>query len=183
MQKSRSILYALSVCAATAILAGCSSEGSPAAPAGPMQRISIRSDMTSRAISAKPFTSLLSGEVLDGNQVHVVQVSCHRSRARTTFTASGSTTGSYPGTFTATGKWRFGVDQFGRNFWAFHQSFTITSGKSNIPGTIAGYGGGLFAHSCARFDLSPLTYNAGEWWSGTATTTGISEGVLGETLK
>lgn len=55
-----------------------------------------------------------------------------------TFSVRGAATGPYPGTFTATGGW----DAFARlpsiEVWSFNESFTITSGSSQISGTISG---------------------------------------------
>jgi hypothetical protein len=54
-----------------------------------------------------------------------------------TFAASGTATGVFPGSFTASGFWRYWHDfSTGTSGWRFDESFTITSGSCQLTGSI-----------------------------------------------
>ncbi len=99
------------------------------------------------------------------------------------FTASGTATGAYPGTFAAGGRWI--LYPFG---WRFDQSFTITSGAYTVSGKISGGGQG-FAN-CHKFGRRSLPYTATvkigafiRHASGSAAVINISPGSLSEHLQ
>jgi hypothetical protein len=92
-----------------------------------------------RAASGTPFAKTLRSspneEVLTATNVVVTGASGCRTpyHVNATFTASGTATGRYPGTFSASGSWYRYFDDFVA--WGFQESFTITSGKNTIQGT------------------------------------------------
>ena len=129
------------------------------------------------AVFANPLTSPLSGEVLTATNVEVVEVKCQEQGAHSTFSASGTATGPFPGSFTAKGGWR--TRSLYSQEWIFHESFTIMSGTSEIHGHVAQLGGPGW---CGEYGSTrTLKYTAGHW-AGSASTTGISEGVFSETF-
>lgn len=85
---------------------------------------------------------------------------------KTSFAASGSAVGSLPGAFTATGKWRLRSHK-----WIFAEAFTITSGGSQISGTVSGAGTESPSEyiSCQDFSERPMDYAIGSGDTGTAT--------------
>jgi hypothetical protein len=130
---------ALSVCAAAAVLAGCG--GSAQMP-----------NLTAPPSYATPHgvrPSSSGAEVLTGT----AKIKCRLDRRRhghgQVITGSASTTdfsvargkaaGPYPGTFTATGRWKINSMIISSQFieiWIFSEDFSITSGASTISGTI-----------------------------------------------
>ncbi len=72
------------------------------------------------------------------------------------FSVSGNATGVYPGTFVATGGWAFLANIFQ---WEFSESFTITSGLSEVSGTISGQGSGHGPDGCSAFGPADLQYS------------------------
>jgi hypothetical protein len=134
---------------------------------------------------------LLDGEALTGNDVHVVPANgCKQENVHVTFTASGDATGSYPGTFTATGGWSAVLyPSFGYWIAGIGEAFTIKSGSTRIKGKIK--------QSYFRLKQIPMmtcaslpaigaryTLNAHPRKDyGNVSISGISEGVLGETFR
>lgn len=117
-------------------LAGCAG-GTQLAPASiPNSPLGRSAD---RAASGTPFAralpASLSGEVLTATNVEVTPARRCRTpyRINATFTASGTATGPYPGTFSASGSWYRFFDDY--TTWGFQESFTIASGSTNIEGT------------------------------------------------
>lgn len=117
-------------------LVGCAG-GTQLAPASiPNSPLGRSAD---RAASSTPFAKALpaslSGEVLTATNVEVTPARrCHTPyRINATFAASGTATGPYPGTFPASGTWYRIFDDY--TMWGFQESFTITSGSTNIQGT------------------------------------------------
>jgi hypothetical protein len=134
-----------------------------------------QSAISAKPFSAKPLTSL-SGEILTASTIQFH--GCHGQPLETTFQASGSATGPFPGTFTVTGEWH--PNNGGSTI--ISQSFVITSGNGTISGTILGLSH-LF--TCGRFPDShyyAMTYSSGSS-SGHATTTGISASAFEETFQ
>jgi hypothetical protein len=72
------------------------------------------------------------------------------------FSITGNATGTYPGTFVATGGWVFIANIFQ---WAFSESFTVTSGSSEVSGSISGQGSGFGPDSCSGFGPADLQYS------------------------
>ena len=169
-----STILGASGCGGGSTLASFSSEQVPINALQSAQRA-----ISSLGDSVSP-SGFLSGEVLTGSSVHVNVHGTCGSGGKTTFDASGPTTGPYPGTFTAKGHWQYQFHVPGGFTWHFYESFRIKSRPHTIRGTIVGNGHGT---PCQRFDGQGLTYKAGNWGSGPATTGGISEGVLVETLE
>ena len=73
------------------------------------------------------------------------------------FSARGTATGVYPGTFVTTGNWY----TFSRPVltWVFNESFTITSGSLQISGSIAAHGNGNGPSECLTFGPADLKYS------------------------
>ncbi len=101
------------------------------------------------------------------------------------FTASGTATGPYPGTFTATGYWELDLLVLS----AFHESFTITSGTTTVTGTADYTGSGqVFAACDGRAYNVPKTYSVtitggGNSRTDTGTSTAnIVYGTFGQTF-
>jgi hypothetical protein len=114
--------YRLSVCAAAALLAGCG--GSAQVP-----------NSTAQAALVRARSSSSGDEVLKG-RVHT-QCKYHGGLFTTCefhTKGPGKATGPYPGTFTASGGYE---QQEEYPFYSFGESFTITSGASQITGSIS----------------------------------------------
>jgi hypothetical protein len=137
----------------------------------------------SNALSAKPFTSPLSGEVFNASDVSVKNTTCSYYNLETVFNATGKAKGPYPGTFTASGSWKHQHNLT----WSFNESFTITSGTSTISGTIVwGWlGKPPILITCSTFGPADandkVTYSSGSW-SGVVTAKGIKTSYLREKL-
>ncbi len=143
--------------AAFAVLAlvGCAGGKQLAPPSIPNNPLGRSAD---RAASAAPFAgaipSSLSGEVLTATNVVVTRARhCLTPyRVNATFTASGTATGPYPGTFSASGTWDRCFDDF--VVWGFKESFTITSASVTIQGmasTSGSFGPPTPVIRCFRF--------------------------------
>jgi hypothetical protein len=165
-------------CAVAALALGSSEAQSAPTPLGAVVH-SVNRAAPNAAFSNPP-GSPLRGEVFSASDVRIVVVSCGSAHyQKTRFTASGITTGPYPGTFRAAGHWTVNAPKL--SVWRFGESFTIKSGTSTISGSI-NHGpptiGGL---SCQAFNRNDLRYKAGGG-SGPATAN-IYEGYLSETLQ
>jgi hypothetical protein len=114
--------YALGVCAAAAILAACGGAAQPSLPNG-MEQNAARVALNSVA----PPSS--ASEVLTATDVTVSSY-CPTTEGAS-FSASGTATGPYPGTFTASGYWNSGeaLEHF---FWDFRESIKIMSNTLTI---------------------------------------------------
>lgn len=139
--------------------------------------------------STQPDTSPLRGEVFTASDVTVENNRC-RFGVSTRFRAKGTTGGPYLGTFVASGKWRDVFAPPSPLRWLFSESFTITSGKHTISGTVVGGGSGFPSFiTCTAF--GPATKGAGlkydamigkTIYSGPITVKDIATGSLGEML-
>jgi hypothetical protein len=176
----------IAACAVVVVVAVCLSK----AQSAPMPVI-VHSANRAAANAAflKPPGSSLSGELLIASNV-VVAPDCTETLKGSTFKASGTAKGPYPGTFSASGDWATYFD-WKKNgyFWDFNETFAITSGTSTISGTInaRGLGHAPIRHvTCHSFgpagSVWGLTYSSGSW-SGTATTGKITRGQLSESLQ
>ena len=125
----------------------------------------------------------VQGESFKAYKVQVVHIFCVGTNdAYAKFTATGKASGPFPGQFTANGVWqRSGL--FRHNSWSLNESFTITSGANTIVGSITGSGSTPPNRiTCRQFGAtSDLQYTSNDG-SGAASTTGIAQGVLGESL-
>ena len=129
-------------CAAL-LLPGCApgpaASRSAAIPDGPLTASRPLSSLQSGAMTAGP----LKGEVFSATDVQLTRHRRCRAPIPTnvTFTASGSATGPYPGTFTMMGQWYSLVDD---DFLLFglSETFTITAGRQTVNGTVAYEGQG-----------------------------------------
>jgi hypothetical protein len=129
--------------------------------------------VVSAASSASATTTLapLSGELLTGTDV---AGTCPPpgDAGTVAFTATGTATGPYPGTFTETGYWELDLEILS----AFHASFTIVSGSTTVTGT-ADYTttASAFAACDGRAYNVPTSYNVTiSAPTGTRTNTGTS---------
>ena len=118
--------YALSVCAAGAMLAGCGGSAQLPNPTAlaPVanSRAADRLTSPSNAVPERVGSDTSSTERLAGT------AKLSRCDLRTRFRARGVATGPNPGTFTAAGAW--GID-FPTQVWFFHESFIITEMDSH----------------------------------------------------
>jgi hypothetical protein len=135
--------YALSVCAAAAMLVDCG---------GPLQfpNSDVQAPLNARRTDVIASASRSSLEALKPDSARIELLAaeskghCKRSHSglfgSCDFKASGTAAGPYPGTFTANGNYYFCEFYC---MWTFGESFTITSGTAKISGTISALGGGL----------------------------------------
>ena len=181
MELSHHSRYALGICAATprsgarrillaacavAVLAGCSN----AAQIAPIPGRTLDARIPAVKVdspTSHPMDSPMSGEVLTGSSVHGT---CHGGGgdlvARGKFSASGTASGPYPGTFTAHGTWTVHSGYF--NGFALHESFTISSGKHTFSGRMWVENSYFIGSPCkpAIHDLTYLLHSRG--WTGNA---------------
>jgi hypothetical protein len=112
------ITYALSVCAAAAILAACGGATQPSVLNG------VEQSVAANGIPVTPLSS--ESEDLTTTDVNVTP-SCPRNPGAS-FNASGTATGPYPGTFTASGFWRDDQELGPHHWlWVFRESIGIVS--------------------------------------------------------
>ena len=175
----------LGICAVVTMLAGCGG-GPNLTPTQSTGLLQNTRDVAVTAPLSKPATGFLNGEVFKGRHVHITPVQGCESRAvRVNFTASGKARGPHRGTFTATGQWEFVVVGRYYSFWGLTEYFTISSGTSRINGEVTGSGQDSHGPtSCSGFAAyDGLSYSVQSETGGNASTTGISEGVLGESFQ
>lgn len=123
MKTISSVPFALSVCAAAAILADCGGATQPPVLNG------VERNAMVNAISATRLSS--ASEVLTTTDVTVTPA-CPSSPGAS-FNASGTTTGPYPGTFTASGLWRDDQELGPHHWiWVFRESIRIVSNTLTI---------------------------------------------------
>jgi len=130
-----------------------------------------------------PRLTQVQGESFKAYKVQVVHIICAGTNdAFAKFTATGKASGPFPGQFTASGVWQRST-LFRSNSWSLNESFTITSGANTIVGSITGSGSTPPNRiTCRQFGAtSDLQYTSNDG-SGAASTTGIAQGVLGESL-
>jgi hypothetical protein len=180
--------YALRVCAATAMLAGCG--GSTQFP-NPTAQASAGNAITSKRVASPSFAMPERiGAKASGAEVLTGKASLHRCHSygfeffRHFSHAYGKATGPYPGTFTASGHW--GVSELVINgsvdfFWGFSERFIITSGASKISGTIGGTSDESSFPSCTSFGPQTLQYTS-TYGEGNADIQIIEKGDFSETL-
>jgi hypothetical protein len=181
---SSSFRYALGLCAA-GILAGCGG-GTNVTPTHSAGLVQNDREASVTALLSKPATGFLNGEVFKSHHVsiNIVGGQCHRGGYTVDFTATGRARGPYRGKFTATGSW--GLRACGRScaFWFFNETFAIAPRTSTINGTISADGYRNGPVSCTSFGAATgLPYTVQGEARGDASTTGISEGVLGESFQ
>jgi hypothetical protein len=146
--------YALSVCAAGAMLAGCGGSAQLPNPTAlaPVanSRAADRLTSPSNAVPERVGSDTSSTERLAGT------AKLSRCDLRTRFRARGVATGPNPGTFTAAGAW--GID-FPTQVWFFHESFIITDGSQTIHGHIDASGSGSAPFSCTAVKNEIFPYS------------------------
>ena len=176
-------LYALNICAA-AMLAGCGGSAQLPTPAAQtltgsaIHRTASPNDAVSEQVASNP----ASPEILAGK----AKVKCGNRKTR--FSAHGTATGSYPGTFTASGSWD-SREITGHHAqwimcceWYFTENVTITSGSSTISGSMNGFGMGPGApFSCTAVSNLALPYRT-SIGNGNADIEAIQQGDFSETL-
>lgn len=154
--------YALGICAAAIILAGCG--GATQFP-NPVAQTSIGGAGTAFRVTSPSFATaerVGSDSSSSERLIGTVKRRCHKEADninRRWFNASGKAAGPYPGTFTAKGQW-WTQDVRGLD-WRFHESFIIRSGTSTLSGTI-GEGPEVGGHipTCTKFE-NPEPYTSG----------------------
>lgn len=130
------------------------------------------------AAFANPLTSPLSGEVLTATKYELAVVSCRLHGGKTTFTASGTATGPFPGTFTATGTWHHHGTPYKISLH-FRESFTIKSGMREISGHIELLNNANYGAGCEEIQNPDLHYKTDDHWTGVASA-GISNSGFSE---
>jgi hypothetical protein len=143
---------ALSVCVAGMLLAGCG--GSQ----GLIGRSATGQPATAKQLGYKlTATDLSSSEVLTASHVRI-ETGCTVGGGIDTyyahFRAQGNATGPFAGIFTAKGGWEY-VASLGGSGYIFHESFTITSGSSQISGRI--HSNKPFTVTCPPRTFGPST--------------------------
>lgn len=173
---------------AVGTLASCSN----AAPISPVpdragSRLALDAQIPALKVdspTSHPMGSPMSGEVLTGSSVHLT---CHKGDGKTNliargkFTASGTASGPYPGTFTARGRWAVTGGYF--EGFGLRESFTVSSGASTFSGRMWVFNDYTFlGHPCKPVfrDLTYLLNSSG--WTGSATAE-ISKKSLSETFQ
>lgn len=96
----------------------------------------------------------LAGESFAGTDVLTGQCPPPGDAGSLPFTASGTASGPYPGTFTETGYWELDLEVLS----AFHSSFTITSGATTVTGSTDFTVGTAFAACDGRAYSVPTQY-------------------------
>ena len=164
--------YALSVCAAAAMLVGCRRLGPASKSCGAdiarqrrhhiSGRVAKFRDARAHGRQLFPALRSLLGRLGSRATKALLSPDGHVSHAH------GNAAGPYPGTFLASGNWkiRFYAIQGGLiGFWFFYERFTITSGSSKISGTIKGRGEGSegshqFFPTCESLGPSNMQYTS-----------------------
>lgn len=119
--------------------------------------------------SASAASPSLAGESFAGTDIVTSSCPPPGDAGSLPFTASGTASGPYPGTFTETGYWELDLEVLS----AFHSTFTITSGATTVTGTTDFTVGSPFAACDGRAYAVPTHY------TGTATGPGGTSTVSG----
>jgi hypothetical protein len=143
MKKLSRAHYALSVCATVIMLAGCGEALQSPSPTAqmPFSKGGARDTLGSISGAASqrlgPDSSGYEGFSAPKTRIH-----CHSYfynpydfGFNAKFRATGTATGPYPGTFTASGSWSYEVNRGGQFSSSFQEKFAIRSGSSKISGT------------------------------------------------
>jgi hypothetical protein len=142
------------IAAVISLVAGCSSGSwSPTHAINMQQGPTVAMTATQRPPSVQT-EGFLNGEVFKASKVVIQTQSCSTGNFRVTFSATGSASGPYPGTFTETGDWWVESDYYDRG-WGFRGPFQISSQNRLIKGRIYSLGRvrpGIF--SCHRLGRS-----------------------------
>jgi hypothetical protein len=132
--------YALSVSVAAIMFAGCG--GATQFP-NSVAQTSLGGGGTGFRVTPPSFaTPQRVGPNSSGTEVLAGKTKlikpCHRAKHgwSTNFSAHGNATGTYPGTFTASGVCAAYYKRTGNDEWTLLETFAITSGSSKINGTI-----------------------------------------------
>jgi len=118
-----------------AFLGGCTGAG----PGDATPVMNAWPQLGSRSVSARMAATAagpLNGETFTAAHVTVRRGSyCQNEHnADAFFTTSGTATGPYPGTFTASGHWWSVNDSGSGFFWGFTENFTIASSSGHLAG-------------------------------------------------
>ncbi len=197
MRTISSAHYALGICAAAIILAGCG--GSTQLP-NPVAPTSLGGAGTGFRVTSPNFATpervgpnSSSAEKLTGMaRLHACQIKYISNgnviigeEYRRDFHAQGRAKGPYTGTFIASGHWIF-TYEYPLEFWALAGDFTITSGSSKVSGTITGRGSlsppRAKGSRCKSFGPKHNLQYTSNHGSGDAKIKIIQEGDFSETL-
>ncbi|MGB8967136.1 MAG: hypothetical protein WCB99_16025 [Candidatus Cybelea sp.] len=181
--------YALSVCVAAAMLAGC---GGSTQFQNPTAQTPVGNAITPEQIASPSFAMPeRMGPNSSGAEVLTGKATLHRCHPGGSFEffrrfshAHGKATGPYPGTFTASGGWGISEIISGNKidlFWGFSERFIITSGASKISGTIEGMSDENPFPGCTSFGPETLQYTS-NYGDGNADIQIIEKGDFSETL-
>jgi hypothetical protein len=134
------------IAAVFSLVTGCSLSSSSPTPATNMQQGPTVAMTATQRPSSVQTEGFLNGEVFKANKVVIQNQSCSTGNILVNFSATGSASGPYPGTFTETGKWTFEDDAYGREH-EFSAPFKISSKSRLITGEIIGRVHGISCHS------------------------------------
>src|SRR5579871_4457072 len=115
--------YALCICAAAALLAGCGGSQAQGAAWTPSQQ-----NVT--GVLANDSNSELHGETFSASG-GTFSCAKHADYSISHFATSGNASGPLPGSFSASGSWRLSSGT-----WSFQEKFEILSGSQTISGKI-----------------------------------------------
>jgi hypothetical protein len=168
-----------SVCAAMILLAGCGNS-----------QMLIGQPSTGEPATAKrvaytlPAANTSTSEVLTASHVSLHSVTCSGLVFRVRFRTQGKAEGPLSGSFTAQGFWNLD----GINSAGFHESFTITSGSSQVSGRMHLAGGHhpIPRMTCGRdaeLSRGTMQYTTHNGYKGLAKTEIIERTDFSETLS
>jgi hypothetical protein len=132
------------IAAAISLVTGCNGGSSSPTPATNMEQGPAVAITATQRPSGVQTGGFLNGEVLKASQV--VILSCSTSPISVTFSATGSASGPFPGTFTETGRWSDESTGYGPYNYFLGQ-FRISSKGRLIKGNIHGRVHAISCHS------------------------------------
>jgi hypothetical protein len=138
MQVSTMLSRTLWICASAAILASCNNAANVTPTRSQAVTRNVSLPMQSSDSASPRADSGIAGEELTATSyMYHCELRRQNDRWKVTFTANGETTGPFPGTFTASGRYGFRAPVSGGNVLIqVYERFTIQSGTRTLTGHI-----------------------------------------------